>query len=123
VKSLVTIALAVLLVVSVYAQAQRGNGQNFAGAKLTEHPTTSWPTNGGNLFNQRYSPLTAINRENVAQLKGVWRARLNGSGTAPQYSGFATPLVVEGVAYNCTAANDVFSVSLYGGYFVCQYEA
>jgi alcohol dehydrogenase (cytochrome c) len=123
VKSLVTIALAVLLVVSVYAQAQRGNGQNFSGAKLTEHPTTSWPTNGGNLFNQRYSPLKAINRENVAQLKGVWRARLNGSGTAPQYSGFATPIVVDGVAYISTGANDVFALSLDGGDILWQYEA
>ena len=122
-KSFVTIALAVLLVVSVYAQAQRGTGQNFSGTKLTEHPTTSWPTNGGNLFNQRYSPLKAINRDNVAQLKGVWRARLNGSGTAPQYSGFATPIVVDGIAYISTGANDVFVLSLDGGEVLWQYEA
>ena len=95
----------------------------FSGAKLTEHPTTSWPTNGGNLFNQRYSPLKTINRDNVAQLKGVWRARLNGSGTAPQYSGFATPIVVDGIAYISTGANDVFALSLDGGEVLWQYEA
>ena len=38
---------------------------DFSAAKLTALPTTSWPTNGGNLYNQRYSPLKAINRENV----------------------------------------------------------
>jgi glucose dehydrogenase len=82
-KIYVTMALAVLLVVSVYTQAQRGSGQDLSGATLTAPPTTNWPTNGGNLFNQRYSPLKAINRDNVAQLKGVWRARLAGSGPPP----------------------------------------
>ncbi len=28
---------------------------------LTAPPRTGWPTNGGNLYNQRYSPLNAIN--------------------------------------------------------------
>jgi alcohol dehydrogenase (cytochrome c) len=96
---------------------------DLSGAKLTAHPTTGWPTNGGNLHNQRYSPLEAINRENVAQLKGVWRARLAGSGTAPQYSGFGAPIVHEGVAYISTGANDVFALSLDGGEILWQYEA
>ena len=73
-------AISVLLVPSGLAQIRQG-GHDFAGAKLTAPPTTSWPTNGGNLYNQRYSPLKAINRTNVAQLKGVWRTRLRGSGT------------------------------------------
>ena len=73
----------VALVASGVAQTQ-----DFSGAKLTAPPTTSWPANGGNLYNQRYSTLKTINRTNVAQLKAVWRARLSGSGTAPQYSGF-----------------------------------
>jgi alcohol dehydrogenase (cytochrome c) len=122
-KIYVTFSCAVLLVVSVYAQAQRGSGQDFSGAKLTALPTTSWPTNGGNLFNQRYSPLKAITRENVTQLKGVWRARLAGSGTAPQYSGFAAPIVHEGIAYISTGANDVFALSLDGGEILWHYTA
>ena len=47
---------------------------------LVQPPAIGWPTNGGNWYNQRYSPLTQINRDNVARLKGVWRARLDGSG-------------------------------------------
>jgi alcohol dehydrogenase (cytochrome c) len=116
-------SIAVLLVLSVYTQAQRESGQDFSGTKLTAPPTANWPTNGGNLYNQRYSPLKTITRDNVAQLKGVWRARLNGSGTAPQYSGFATPIVHEGVAYISTGANDVFALSLDGGEVLWQYEA
>jgi len=126
VSGLLAAAIAVLLVVSVYTQGSRradASAADFSGTTLTAHPTTSWPTNGGNLFNQRYSPLKTITRDNVAQLKGVWRARLNGSGTAPQYSGFAAPIVHEGVAYISTGANDVFALSLDGGEVLWQYEA
>jgi alcohol dehydrogenase (cytochrome c) len=121
--SVLSAVASVLLVASVLAHAQRGSVQDFSGGALTAPPTTSWPTNGGNLFNQRYSPLEAIDRTNVAQLKGVWRARLNGSGTAPQYSGFASPVVHEGIAYISTGANDVFALSLDGGEILWQYEA
>ena len=115
-------AISVLLVPSGLAQVKQG-GHGFAGAKLTAHPTTSWPTNGGNLYNQRYSPLKAIDRTNVAQLKGVWRTRLRGSGTQPQYPGFAAPLVYDGVAYMSTGANDVFALSIDTGEILWQYEA
>jgi len=114
--------MAALLVTSGLAQAPRG-AQDFSGAKLTAHPTTNWPTNGGNLYNQRYSPLKAINRSNVTQLKGVWRTHLRGSGTQPQYSGFAQPLIYDGVAYVSTGANDVFALSIETGEILWQYEA
>ena len=48
----------------------------FKGDALVAAPTANWPTNGGNWYNQRYSPLTEIDRSNVANLKGVWRTRL-----------------------------------------------
>src|SRR5262245_56053515 len=113
----VVVTIASLLVAS--AQEPRAS-RDFSGATLTAPPATNWPTNGGNLYNQRYSPLKTINRTNVSQLKAVWRARLNGSGTAPQYSGFATPIVHQGIAYISNGANDVFAVSLEGGESLCQ---
>jgi quinohemoprotein ethanol dehydrogenase len=115
--------VAALLVSSGHAQGQRGREGEFSAAALTAPPTTSWPTNGGNLYNQRYSPLKALNRANVAQLKGVWRTRLRGSGTAPQYSGFAQPIVYDGVAYLSTGANDVFALSIDTGEILWQYAA
>jgi quinohemoprotein ethanol dehydrogenase len=51
------------------------------------------------------------------------RARLHGSGTAPQYSGFAQPLVYGGVAYLSTGANDVFALSIDTGEILWQYTA
>jgi quinohemoprotein ethanol dehydrogenase len=116
-------AVAALLVTSGRAQSTHGSEHDFSGAAMTAPPTTNWPTNGGNLYNQRYSALTAINRANAAQLKGVWRARLRGSGTAPQYSGFAQPIVYDGVAYVSTGASDVFALSIDTGEILWQYEA
>src|SRR4030095_17189934 len=100
----VALVSAGLLVASGSAQTKRAIEQKLAAAKLAAHPTTSWPTNGGNLYNQRYSPLKAIDRSNVRQLKGVWRARLGGLGTAPQYSGLAPPLRCHRVACVRTGA-------------------
>jgi len=91
--------------------------------RLAALPTDGWPTNGGNLFNQRYSPLTRINRDNVAELRGVWRARLGGSGVGQKYSGEAQPIVYEGVAYIVTGADDVFAISVETGETLWTYEA
>ncbi|HKF69445.1 MAG TPA: hypothetical protein VKB36_23030, partial [Vicinamibacterales bacterium] len=113
----------VLLVGSGHAQSSGESAGDPSFATLTAAPTTGWPTNGGNLYNQRYSPLTAINRANVSQLKGVWRTRLGGSGAAPQYSGFAQPIVYDGVAYVSTGADDVFALSIDTGEILWQYTA
>src|SRR5215475_8091868 len=117
-------AATLLFVASTAAQVGKAGTQgSFSAASLAAAPTTTWPTNGGNLYNQRFSPLTAINRTNVAQLKGVWRARLRGSGSAPQYSGFAQPIVYDGTAYVSTGSNDVFALSLDTGEILWQYSA
>jgi quinohemoprotein ethanol dehydrogenase len=95
----------------------------FAPADLVAAPTTDWATNGGDLGNRRWSPLTAINRDNVGTLKGVWRTHLRGSGLGPQYSGEAQPLVYRGVIYVSTGANDVFAVSVDSGEILWDYRA
>ncbi len=103
--------------------AARGSARDFSAAKLAAPPTAGWPTNGGNVYNQRYSPLTQIDRTNIAQLKGVWRTRLRGSGTGTQYSGEAQPVVYDGTAYVSTGADDVFAISIDSGEILWQYSA
>ena len=63
-----------------------GAAAEFSPAQLARPPGANWATNGGNLLNQRYSTLDKINKENVGQLKGVWRASLGGSGMGPGFS-------------------------------------
>ncbi len=104
---------------------RRGAGAdapNFAGAALTA-PRSDWPTNGGDWYNRRYSPLQEINRDTVQRLKGVWRVRLNGSGFGPRYSAEAQPIFFDGVLYVATAANDIFAIDVDTGDFLWTYEA
>jgi alcohol dehydrogenase (cytochrome c) len=109
---------------TVIVQVQsRATAPAFSATELVPPPSAGWPTNGGNLKNQRYSPLTEINRETVSRLKGVWRTHLRGSGIGAQYSGEAQPLVYDGVIYIVTGANDVFAVSVDTGAILWDYRA
>jgi glucose dehydrogenase len=83
----------------------------FTPQQLTAPPKDAWLTNGGNLYNQRYSPLTEINLDTVKDLRAEWRVHLN-SGVGPQYSGQAQPLFYDGVLYYVTVANDVFALDV-----------
>ena len=85
-------------------------------------PATGWLTNGGNLANQRYSPLTQINTDNVAGLKAVWRSSLK-SGLSPRAGNQAQPLVQDGVVYIMTGENDAFAVSVETGALLWEYRA
>lgn len=112
--------LTFLLLSSVCANAQQIPA--FDAHELAAPPTNAWPTNGGNAFNQRYSPLDQINRDNVGELRGVWRARL-GSGLDNKYSGEAQPIVYNGVVYIVTGADDVFAISVDTGETLWSYFA
>ncbi|HVY66262.1 MAG TPA: PQQ-binding-like beta-propeller repeat protein [Gammaproteobacteria bacterium] len=94
----------------------------FTRQQLTALPTDAWITNGGNIFNQRYSPLTEINKDNVKNLKAEWRIHL-GSGVGPQYSGQAQPLFYDGVLYYVTGANDAFAIDVETGKILWTYKA
>ena len=107
---------------SVHAQSIK-KAPAFSGVALVAPQTEAWATNGGDWYNRRWSPSTALNRDNVAQLKGVWRTHLRGSGLGPQYSGEAQPLVYRGVAYVSTGANDVFAVSIASGEILWEYRS
>ena len=85
-------------------------------------PTDGWLKSGGNLFNQNYSHLAQINRQSVAGLKAVWRARLDGSGMNSKYSGEAQPVIHEGVIYIVTGADDVFAISVKTGKTLWKYQ-
>ncbi len=95
----------------------------FSGEALVEPPIDAWPTNGGNVYNQRYSPLAEIDRTNVSRLRGVWRTHLAGSGLAAKYSGEAQPIVYDGVVYVSTGADNVFALSVATGAVLWRFEA
>ena len=93
----------------------------FDGRQLTTLPTADWITNGGTLYNQRYSPLTLLNRDNVAGLKALWRTGM-GSGLDPGYAGEAQILVYGDVLYVANGANDVFAMDVDSGRILWTYR-
>jgi quinoprotein glucose dehydrogenase len=65
-----------------------------------------WPHYGGDAGGSRYSPLTEINRSNVAQLKPAWEYHTgdvsDGSDNRRKSEFEATPIVVAGTMYLST---------------------
>lgn len=86
-----------------------------------ELPGSNWSTHGGDLYNRRYSQLDTVTTENVKDLKPAWITSL-GSGSDFKYSGEATPLVVDGIMYVTTGANNVLALDAVSGEEIWEYE-
>ena len=76
-----------------------------------------WLAHGRTWSEQRFSPLTEINAENVSQLSLAWHLDL------PDNRGQeATPLVVDGVIYTASAWNIVIAVDAATGTELWRYD-
>lgn len=95
----------------------------FTPAELTAQPAGNWITAGGNIRNQRYSPLNQINTTNASGLRQAWKTNLDGSGKAAKYSQEATPIVYNGVMYIPTGNNDIFALDATNGQHLWKYES
>jgi len=96
---LVALLLATLAATSAHAQSPAAS---------------DWPNYGNDPGGMRYSPLTQINRENVANLKVAWTFHTgdisDGTG-GRRRSGFeTTPIVVDGTLYLTTPFNRVIAL-------------
>ncbi len=111
------------LILALTTCSQAETSDSFTAKELTALPTQNWITNGGNIYNQRFSPLKQINTSNVKNLKGDWETHLDGSGVGAPYSGEAQPIVHEGVIYIPTGANDVFALDADTGKHLWSYKA
>jgi quinohemoprotein ethanol dehydrogenase len=114
-------ALAVLSPLSQAADAIKP-APAFKTEQLTQLPTDNWITNGGNLSNQRYSPLKQINLDNIKGVKAVWRADLN-TGLDFRHNNQAQPLVYDGVVYIVSGQDDVFAISVETGEIIWEYRS
>ncbi|MBV9085675.1 MAG: PQQ-binding-like beta-propeller repeat protein, partial [Acidobacteriaceae bacterium] len=76
--------------------------------------TDSWPSYGHDLAGSRYSPLTQIDRTNVARLKPAWvfhTGEISDGRERRQRTGFeTTPLVVDGTLYLTTPFSRVVAL-------------
>jgi alcohol dehydrogenase (cytochrome c) len=72
---------------------------------------------GGNYENWRYSPLTAVNRDNVGKLAPVWMFQ---TGIPGQLA--ASPVVADGVVYLTAANNNLYALDARSGEPLWHYE-
>jgi quinoprotein glucose dehydrogenase len=83
-------------------------------SKPADGPGDDWRYYGHDAGGMRYSPLTQINRENVATLKVAWTFHVgdisNGSGGKKRSGLETTPILVDGTLYLTTAFNRVFAI-------------
>ena len=76
-----------------------------------------WPTHGGNLLNQHYSPLEQINQENVRGLVPVW---IHSTGIEGAFE--TTPIVVDNTMYATTAGGRVLALNAATGGELWSYD-
>ncbi|HEU4620143.1 MAG TPA: PQQ-binding-like beta-propeller repeat protein [Gammaproteobacteria bacterium] len=93
----------------------------FDAKDLTAPPREHWITNGGNVYNQRYSPLTGLNRDNVAMLKAKWRTGM-GSGASRKNSGQVQLLAYDGTIYAVNGDGDAFAIDVDTGKILWTYH-
>jgi len=106
--------IALLSLTCVDLVGTAGRSANPADRNHASSQVDDWPYYGHDAGGMRYSPLTQINRQNVAQLKVAWVFHTgdvsDGSGDR-QRSGFeTTPILVEGTLYFSTPFNRVIAL-------------
>ncbi|MFF2754863.1 PQQ-binding-like beta-propeller repeat protein [Psychrobacillus sp. NPDC058041] len=84
------------------------------------YTSNEWAIHGGDYYNRRYSMLNQITTQNIGDLKPTWVSSL-GSGSEGKYSGEATPIVVDGVMFITTGANDIFALDAKTGEKIWAY--
>lgn len=87
---------------------------------MLDYASTEWTIHGGDYYNRRYSMLNQITSENIGDLKPTWVSSL-GSGSEGKYSGEATPIVVDGVMFITTGANEIFALDAKTGEKIWAY--
>ena len=83
--------LTLILVAAVSVTGLTGQEQGTADGE--------WPTYGGNLSNDRYSPLDQITPENFNDMEMAWQFRTDSFGPTPESRFQSTPLMINGVLY------------------------
>lgn len=84
-------------------------------------PVAGWSEVGGNPGGERYSPLTQINRDNVARLEEAWR--FESGDVSPTTSLQVTPILVGDQLVLCTPRNQVVSLDAETGVERWRFDA
>ncbi|MDE2487421.1 MAG: PQQ-dependent dehydrogenase, methanol/ethanol family [Alphaproteobacteria bacterium] len=111
---------AALLLAATLAACQKPapKAGNVDGARIAAADTNAdWPSYGKGYSEQRFSPLTQVNTQNVGQLGLAWYAQFDTDRGQE-----ATPLEVDGVLYTTTAWSKVFAFDAATGKLLWSYD-
>lgn len=86
-----------------------------------DYAKEEWGTNGGDLYNRRFSELNQINLDSIGDLKPEWVTSL-GASLDMKFSGEATPIVVDGVMYIASGEDDVLALDAVTGEKIWEYR-
>jgi quinoprotein glucose dehydrogenase len=77
-----------------------------------ENATTDYPIYGGNKQNNRYSPLTQINKDNVNDLQLAWTYNSADTGSAArrEHEIQCQPIVIKGILYATSSTLKLFAL-------------
>jgi membrane-bound PQQ-dependent dehydrogenase (glucose/quinate/shikimate family) len=94
-----------------------GTGSPSPGRAVRASAGADWPTYGGDAGSTRYSSLSEVNPDNVAQLRVAWTYRVGPTppGKGPPTGLEVTPLKVDDTLYVCTSYNDVIALDAESG--------
>ena len=90
-------------------------GQGLDSSALQRPPAGAWPTYNGDYSGRRYSPLSLINKDNVASLQMAWAFQTHGVTLK------CTPLEVNGVIY-FTVPDNVWAVDARTGRQIWHFQ-
>ena len=97
--------------------ASNPSGGVIDGARISAGRNTDWLTYGRTYDEQRFSPLTQINRDTVGRLGLAWWAQFDTDRGQE-----ATPLVADGVIYTTTAWSKVYAHDARTGRLIWRYD-
>ena len=123
------IAAALVLGVATAAMGGRSTSRvsipSFTAAQLEAPAGADWLTPAGNLFGQRHSVLTQINKDNVNGLKQAWHAVLNAPDVGDpvlQLGGEAAQVAYKGTIYSMDKVGRVYANDGSTGNLLWYYE-
>ncbi len=126
-QALPALATALLWLLSACSEpapkVEQPAGEGLAGAitdeRIRNHAEEpdAWLAHGRTRDEQRFSPLTDINRDNVAQLGLAWSIDLGTKRTQE-----STPIVVDGVMYFTSTWSRVYAVDAKNGDLLWKYD-
>lgn len=116
-QTLTAIGIAVALAQGAHAAPQHPAAVNGERIIAADKEPGNWMSHGRTYDEQRYSPLTRINDNNVDKLGLAWTYKLNVDRGVE-----ATPIVVDGVMYTTGAESIVYALDARNGKLLWRYD-